>query len=87
MNNCLIEVMLLFFLTFSALTGRGSFIHALAHAQFLRFKYAISAHSRMAWGFVVGKLDGVFHHRMCPTVVGGLYEKVKGLVRQYGNVQ
>eukprot|EP00301_Raphidiophrys_heterophryoidea_P020361 c5074_g1_i1.p1 GENE.c5074_g1_i1~~c5074_g1_i1.p1 ORF type:complete len:347 (+),score=70.60 c5074_g1_i1:60-1100(+) len=82
-NNALTEVVLVFVLLFQAFVGRTGLMHMFLHLQFLRFKYMTSAQSRNAWSTVSGYFDKVFHHRLCPSVIGNLFDRARNAFHKY----
>jgi len=78
----------IFFVTIAQLlTPSRNLILVVLYGQLLRVRYLVSADSKTAWANLCRRTDGIFLHARSPSVVQGLYNKVKGWVTGLGNPQ
>jgi len=72
------EIMTMLVLIFLRITGHGSIISIFMYFQFLQYRYMASANSRLVWGMIGTTTSRWVNHPRVPTVVKGIYYKVKG---------
>jgi len=74
--TALTEVMLGIFLLVSVFTIRGSLIHVVIQWNFLAQRYRTNPPTKMVFGQLQQRLDGVFFHPRCPIFLGNLWRSL-----------
>jgi len=79
----LLEVFGFFQLLLALFTPQRNILTLFGYGQYMRARYMLSSDSKRAWGMVRTKTDGWAYHPSCPTVVRGVYDKVKTWMASY----
>ena len=61
----------------------GSILLGIVYLQFLKYRYRTDTYSQFAFRTVAAALGKVFHHRLCPSLIGTLYSKFCGLMHTF----
>ncbi|KAF9431473.1 hypothetical protein BGZ76_000256 [Entomortierella beljakovae] len=75
-------------LIFGAITFQSSFLSPIVYANFLRFRYFFSLHTRAAFGLIRGRLDNLIvpqgGNPSIPPVVAQAYTTIRGAIIRFG---
>jgi hypothetical protein len=62
-------------------SGYGSILLVFGFYMFLNYRYVTSGYTQSVVHSITAQLDTLFYHQMCPTIVGGVYTKIKTFIR------
>eukprot|EP00996_Jenningsia_fusiforme_P003163 NODE_3969_length_887_cov_26.883055_g3657_i0.p1 GENE.NODE_3969_length_887_cov_26.883055_g3657_i0~~NODE_3969_length_887_cov_26.883055_g3657_i0.p1 ORF type:complete len:244 (+),score=54.95 NODE_3969_length_887_cov_26.883055_g3657_i0:50-733(+) len=81
-----IEVMLGFLLLFGVFTGSSQIVTGLVYWNFfLSARYRTSKATGFVFGQLRRSLDSVFHHRYCPAILGMVWDRLVGFLRDFAS--
>eukprot|EP00735_Rhodelphis_limneticus_P001220 TRINITY_DN117_c0_g1::TRINITY_DN117_c0_g1_i1::g.14195::m.14195 TRINITY_DN117_c0_g1::TRINITY_DN117_c0_g1_i1::g.14195 ORF type:complete len:351 (+),score=38.47,sp/Q54ME7/TMM33_DICDI/24.77/4e-12,UPF0121/PF03661.8/2.3e-19,Pex14_N/PF04695.8/0.022,DUF912/PF06024.7/0.071,SSP160/PF06933.6/0.99,Syntaphilin/PF15290.1/1.9,RAP1/PF07218.6/4.8 TRINITY_DN117_c0_g1_i1:56-1054(+) len=75
--NASMETLLFVYLVLQLFSPTRNMLQLVLYAQLSRLRYHTDAYAHQAWAEFAQKLDMVFYHRLCPSVVGTLWTKTK----------